>query len=195
MMQEEIKQIKEIDGEVRGLGIKNVLDFISEKRGKEGVEKTKEEMEKLGFILDYDNISLMRFYSIQTYLMLTLISKRFLGFGDKEFQEMGDFMAKSSLILRLLLRHFASLDNTVVQAPRAWRKYFSVGALDVPEIDRENKYILFTLKEFNFDPLHCQITTGFLSATIQMVLNKKVNVEEKRCFFRGDDYHEFLVSW
>lgn len=191
----DIGELRQAKGEVRGLGIKNVLDFVSEKRGEEGFKKIKEESEKLGLNVDYKNISLMRFYPLSTYLILTLLAQETLGFSEKEFREMGSFMAKSSLILRLLLRHFASVENTAIQAPRAWRKYFTVGELDVPNINKEEKYIIFTLKDFNFHPLHCQITRGFLSATIQMVVKKNVTVEEDKCFFQGNDYHEFLVKW
>ena len=104
-------------------------------------------------------------------------------------------MAKSSLIIRLFLKHFASINNTVTQAPKAWEKYFTVGSLEIGKVSEGGRKLIARLRGFDFHPLHNQITKGFLEASIQMIVRDATNCDIVRSSYNGDDCNEFLVSW
>ena len=192
---EELEKLKEIKGEARGVGIKNVLDFVIKDKGEEGLKKLEDTMAELGLPMKYKEMKMMQFYPLYLYLAVNLVMKEIFDYDDRKFQEMGLFMAKSSFILRLLLKHFISIDNTINQAPRAWRGYFSVGSLEIGEINKSEKYLIARLKNFDFHPLHCEITKGFLSAAIQMVVKNETTCEQIKSSFKGAEYNEFVVRW
>jgi len=192
---EELDKISEESGEARGATFKNALDFVLKKEGPDGLKKIENLMEELGYPIKSTEIKLMNFYPLNSYLVLQLAIKNFFNYDDKDFQEMGEFMAKSSMIMRLFMKYFASLDNLIKQGPRAWRMYFSTGELKVVEINKEKKYMVSRLEDFAYGQLHCQIIKGFYSSIIQMILRSKVTCEEIKCPLRGDEYHEFLFKW
>lgn len=190
---QEFDELMKIEGEARGLGFQTEAKFVLKEEGGEGLKKLEAQMAKLGY--PYSKIKTMDFYPIGLLAVNMLVIKRLFNYDDKKFQEMGKFEAKSSLIIRLFMKYFVSLERVAKESPKMWRKYYTVGDLKVPEINQEKRYIIIRIENFRLHPILCQILIGYFQSIVKMVLKDETTCEETKCVFRGDECHEFLMRW
>jgi len=190
---QEFSELMKIEGEARGLGFQTEAKFVLKEEGEEGLKKLEAQMAKLGY--PYSKIKTMDFYPIGLLAVNMLVIKRLFNYDDKKFQEMGKFEAKSSLIIRLFMKYFVSLERVAKESPKMWRKYYTVGDLKVPEINQEKRYIIIRIENFSLHPILCQILIGYFQSIVRMVLKGETTCEETKCVFRGDECHEFLMRW
>lgn len=190
-----IKQLMELEGEVKGVAIKSELDFILNREGREALKKLEDKISGFGYDLKKEKISDMKLYPLGLYGSIQLVVKELFNYQEKEFQEMGAFEAKMSLIMRLFMRYFVSLDVMANQVSKMWRTYFTTGELEVVEINKKERYIVADLKNFKIHKLQCNVLVGYFASVIQMVTGTKTTCEETKCLFSGDGFHRFLVKW
>jgi predicted hydrocarbon binding protein len=191
---EEANRIMSIEGKTRGISIRGDLEFVKFKEGNEGLNKLRKEMEKVGYFPD-PKMKAMDFCPLGLELLTLLMIKQLFNYGEKEFYEMGEFSSRLSLILRLFMKYFVSVNAISGQASEIWRRYYTVGNFKVISIDEQKRTATLRLENFKLHELHCQNVRGYISNIIKMILNKKVNSKETKCPFRGDDYHEFVLTW
>ena len=192
---EEIDELLSLKGEVRGMGIKTHADFVLKEEGKEGLEKLEKAMEGIGRPIKFKKIKSTSHLPLGVEAIVLVVIQRLFNYDDKKFQEIGVFHTKLSLIIRLFMKYFVSFDKMKIEAPKIWRKYFTVGDLKITSLDKEKKCATFRVDDFKFHPLHCQILIGTFITIIQMMVNGKATCEETKCIYRGDDCHEFLLKW
>jgi len=192
---EEVNELMSLKGEVKGTGIKTHGEFILKEEGEEGLKKLEETMANLGYPIGFKKVRATTLYHFGVEAIILVAIKRLFNYDDKKFQEMGKFHAKVSLIIRLFMKYFISLERMAKEGQKLWRRYFTIGELKVVEIDERGRHLSFRVENFKFHPLHCQILIGSLSTIIQMIIGKPVTYEEVKCLHRGDDHHEFLVTW
>ena len=190
---EEFNKFMELEGETRGVGFKTEAKFILKEEGMAGLKKLEDIMEKFGY--PYKNIQTMDFYPMGLLAVALLSIKGLFNYDDKKFQEMGRFEAKFSLIIRLFMKYFISIERVIKEVPKMWRKYYTVGDLKVIEFNEKKKYAIIRLENFQLHPLLCQVFEGYFPSVLQMIVGGFVTCEETKCTFRGDDYHEFLMKW
>jgi hypothetical protein len=115
---------------------------------------------------------------------------------DKEIRELCAYAAGVSLIVKLYMKFFYSLDKMVEKAPEIWKEYFTEGELKVVDYDEQKRYTIIRVENFNLDPVFCRCLEGYFENIIKMVIRTdKVNCQETRCAFDQHDYHEFLIKW
>jgi predicted hydrocarbon binding protein len=192
---EEFDKLMEIEGKARGLAIKEPINFIFKKEGADGLKKLEDTITNLGYPLKLEKIKMMSFYPIGLYGVILLTVKKLFNYSDKEFQEMGKVASKLSALVRVFMKYLVSLEKIVRTIPKYWKRYFTVGAAKLVELNEEKKYMILRIENFSYLPLHCQVLKGYFSGVIQMVVGDRVTCEETKCPFRGDEYHEFLVKW
>jgi len=193
--QKEISKIENIKGEVRGVSLKGDGNFVLKEKGEEGLKKLQEEMIKAGFPVNYRTIRAMNFYPLKLDVVNLILIKRIFNFDDKKLQELGWFLAKSSLVLKLYMKYFASLEKITKQAPAIWTKSYTVGELQVSEVNEKEKYLAIRIKDFKIHALYCQIFIGYFSSVVQMVTGGKISSAHPKCAFEGQDFCEFLIKW
>lgn len=191
----EIKELMALKGEVKGTGIKTHGEFVLKEEGVKGVKKLEDALANLGYPIKFEEIKSTDPcpFGVEALILLTI--QRIFGYDDKKFNEMGRFHAKSSLIIRLFMKYFVSLERMAEEGPRIWKRYFSQGNLKAVEVDKQKKRIIFRVENFYFHPLHCQILKGSIPTIVQMVVRTKISCQETKCVHRGDQYHEFLMEW
>lgn len=144
---------------------------------------------------EYKKIKTMDFYPLWLYAIFLLVIKKLFNYDDEKFEKLGSLGAKFSLIIRIAMKYFVSLDRIFKGALTLWKMYYTVGDLKIIEYDKEKKYAIGRLENFRFTPLHCPILKGYLSGMIGMVIKSPVSCEETKCLFQGDEYDEFLFKW
>ncbi len=193
--QEEIGEFKKIKGEVKGVSLKENFDFVLKEEGEAGLKKLEDALYEAGCPLKYQEIKSMIFYPLWLDAVLLTAVVRLFGYEEEKLREMGRFEPKNSLIIRIFIRYFISLERAAQEVPKMWRQTFTVGDLRVKELDKKAGCGTLILENYRFIPLQCQILQGYFSSVLQMIVGKEVSCQETKCVFRGDEYHEFSFHW
>ena len=192
---QDIQKLKAIKGDTRGVAFKADGEFILIREKEEGLKRLEERMKELGHPIKYEEIKSMDFYPIWLRGLELLVIKELFDFQRKDFQELGAFQTKTSLIVRAFMKFFISPEVLSGQVSKIWRRYYSVGDLSVSEMNTKNKFAILHLKNFALHPLHCQLLEGYFANAEKMVVGSPVTCEETKCIFKGDEYHEFYLRW
>jgi len=189
------KVVKKINGEIRGIAFNANCDFIFQAKGLRGIKKLETKMAELGFPFECKDIRPMDFYPMKTAVIFMLAVKEVFNFSDKKFEEIGASSVKFNLFLKIFMKYFSSLDLIASQVPNLWRKHYTIGDLEMTEYSKEKRYIILRLKDFFIHPIYCSNFKGYFTKIAEMTLKYKVKCEETKCVFRGNPYHEFLITW
>jgi hypothetical protein len=189
---EEFDEIMKVKGEVRGVTLQGYRDYILKEEGKEGLEKIKKVVVGFGYP---KKIRTMDFYPIGYQVLAIEMMKRTFNYDEKKFQEIGEFSAKVSMIVRLFSRYFFSVKQVMEHIPKMWEKYYTVGKIELGGFKEEEGFLIIRLKDFYIHPFHGQVLVGYFSSLIKMISGQKAKGEEIKSPFRGDDCYEFLMKW
>lgn len=192
---EEVNKLMSLKGEVRGAGMKGYAEFILKEEDEEGLERLEKTMMKLGYPIKYRKMRAMKFFPIGLEALTLLAIKRLFNYDGEKLEEMGGLSLKGSIITRLFMKYFTSPQRITKEAINIWRKGVTVGDLKVVEYNKDKKYSIIRLENFRLHPLHCHVVRGYLSSAFKMIFKGEAQVEESKCIYRGDDYHEFLIKW
>lgn len=184
-----------IEGEVRGMAIKSHLEFILKENGPSSLELLEKRILELGYSLELKKMESLAFYPLGLEMAILLLIKELFGFEDRKFVEIGDFSSKYSLIIKFFMKYFVSLKTTAKQAPNIWKRYYTVGDFSVSELEEKQKRVVLRLENMKLHPLHCLHLQGYCAGVIKMIVKSPVRCEETKCVFRGDQYHQFLLTW
>lgn len=191
----EAEKLMNIEGEVRGLGIKDYFSYIEKKIGRETVEKVKQEIRALGYDFQVDKIANLGFYPVGFEALTLVAIHKILGFDKEEIRKMGGYQAKSSIIMKFFMKYFVSVDKLAEEAPKMWRKYYTEGKLSVPELSIEKREGVIILEGFKLHSLHCRVLEGYFATVLSITFREEVNCLETKCPFQGDPVHKFSLSW
>lgn len=194
LTEQAIKHLLKIQGEARGITFKTDAGFILKEKGRAGLEKVKERLDKLGCPIDYEKIESMAYYPIGLRIISLLVIKEIFGFSGTEIEKMGQEAPKISLIIKLFGKFFFSIEESLKQAPKIWEKHYTIGRLEM-DADLKSKKGVARLFDFNVHPILCDYIKGYLATIMQMVLSRPVKIEETKCYFDGDKFHEYLAVW
>jgi hypothetical protein len=197
LTKEVAKGLMEIKGEVRGVVLKTDADYVLKEKGKEGLKKVEEEFKKLDYPIKYKEIKTMAFYPVGLRALSLLAIKKVFNFDEEKIREIGLFATKVSLIVKLFIRSFLSVERVFFkEAPRLWKKHWTAGELDPIVLDEEKKYGILRLKDFSLHPIFCCFLEGYFAGVAQMVIKSlQITCQETKCTFRGDEHHEYLIKW
>lgn len=191
-----VKRFLEHKGQARGIHFRNDAEFVLKKKGKKGLKELEKELKKLGCPIDYLKVKNLGFYPIGWRPISLLTMKRVFGWKDQEIRELCAYAAGVSLIVKLYMKFFYSLDKMVEKAPEIWKEYFSEGELKVIDHDEQKRYAIIRIENFDLHPVFCRCLEGYFKNIIRMVIRTdKVSCKETRCAFDQYDYHEFLIKW
>jgi len=194
--EEELDKIKKTQGKATGDCIKNDLDFVLKKEGKEGLRRVEDAMAKLGYPINYKKLGLTDIYPAAFPVALIIIIKRLFNYDENDLEKMGRMEARiSSRMIRTFLKYFISLDLLANNAQRMWRAHYKMGDFKVTGYDVKKRYVCFRIENFKTHVYTCQVLKGYFAGFLEMIVGKKTTAEETKCVHRGDEYHEFLIRW
>jgi len=191
----EFDKIMITKGEVRGAGTRSYAEFIRKEEGEKGLKKLEEAITKLGYPVEYREIKLMDYYPIGLETVTLVAIQRLFNYDDKKFQEMGAFGIRLSLFFNIFMRYFVSPERFIKEAPKMWKEAGAIGNLKIVEYNAKKKHLILRIENFQVHSLYCQIFKGYFLSSIQMIFKSDATCEERKCPFRGDEYHEFLLKW
>ena len=191
-----IKEVMAVKGEVRGLILKQDLEYVLKKMGQNGLQQVEERLKLWGHPIKYKEIKNTDFYPAGLRALTLLASKDVFGWEDQEIKNLCAYHLKAPLAMRLFMKYFASLDRVLEKSSVMWQDYWTIGNLKVLKFDKKEKYIILELKEFDLHPIFCCCLGGYLREISAFVTRSSdATCEEIKCVFKGDDSHRFLIKW
>jgi len=184
-----------LSGESRGMNIKIDLDYIFEKYGEKGIKKIEERIIQLGYPLKYKEIEPMGFYPVGLEAIVLVSIKDVFDLNEKQVEEMGVSVVKFSLFMKIFMKYLGSLALIANEIPKTWKEHYTIGKLIMPDFSDEKKYAIIREEGFKIHPVYCDIHKGYFSKVAQMVVKAPAICQETKCMFKGDPYHEFLLTW
>ena len=188
---EEMNKYMSLKGETKGASFKGYGEFILKEEGEEGLKKLEETMAKLGHPIKYREMKEMTFYPVGYQILTLELIKRLFNYDDEKFQEMGRFIVKVSLIVKVSMKYFLRRLRTGQRVPGIWRKIYTIGDFKEVEVNREKGYAVYRIENFHIHPILCQTIIGYIASLLQMIVGYEVIGEETKCVHKGDEYHEF----
>ena len=193
---EVVDRLMKIEGGCAGAVLQTDAQYIQRVEGEGGLRAVEEEINKMGYHIDYGDVKPLAMYPIGLRALSLLVAKEVFNWGDARIMDMGRCAPKHSFMTRLISRFFSSMENFAKQVPEYWRKHWNVGSLECVELDKNGKQAILRLSNFEVDPILCKYISGYLLGAFEMLGGiKDVKVEETRCVHRGDDCHELIIRW
>lgn len=195
-LRKEINRLRKIPGNVRGVIILSNSEYVRHRKGNEGLEMVENTLRNLEVSFSFDKISPTAWYPEWLSVAFILTSKEVFNWKEEDIFDMGLSAPKLSLFIRMLVKYFASPIQIFKEAPVFWRRHFDFGELEPVEIDENKRYFLFRIKGYEFHPLICYYHKGYFLQVARIILGTQdVKIQETKCVFRGDLYHEYLIKW
>jgi hypothetical protein len=195
-LKKEAERLMKIEGNIKGAALKTHALYIRKRIGKKGVKLIEEKLKELGYPFEFEKIKPFDWYPEGLNVLILLVIKELFNFTDKDIFEMGNNTPKTSFLAKLFMKYFVSMDKILEEAPHYWRKYFDFGELEIKEYNKKEKYVVFRVKDYKFHPLKCIFHAGYFLRVAQFVLeSKKISIKERKCFFKGDPFHEYEIKW
>ena len=195
LTKQEADKLMEMEGKARGVEAKEDFEFVLQEKGEKGLKKVENRMAELGFPLKYKELKVMLWHPIGLGVLLRFVIKEVFNFNEEDIYKWGRANVTSSIFAKIFMKYFGSLDLIAKQVPVMWRRYHTLGNLEMPEFSKKSKYAILRLKNFKGNPIHCIILNGYFSKISEMVVRFPVKCKETKCVLRGDEYHEYSLTW
>jgi predicted hydrocarbon binding protein len=197
LKREELDQLMQIKGEVRGVVFHTDAAYVLEKEGEEGVKKLESRVKELSYPINYRNPQITGWYPVGLRMISLLLVKDAFGWSNEKIKTMGNTAPKFSFIIKILTKFFISIRKIVEKSPQTWNKHYrNIGKLEGVKVDERGKEAILRLSEFKVHPLFCLYLEGFFARVASLGLtSRKVECKETKCVFRGAPYNEFKITW
>lgn len=192
---EEVRILMGKKGNVKGEAFKSHQAFIISKEGESGFKKVEEKLIELGHPIDFAKIEANKMYPAPLAVLVVLVAKKIFNWDDEVIKESGKFNLKNSFIMKMFLRYFVSPQSIPKFLPNFWRKEYDFGEVESVKSENDNQFIV-RIKDYDLHPINCTAFIGIGEETLKYVTRgKRIIVKETKCNHRGDDYHEYVVTW
>ncbi len=192
----EFAKIIKIEGKVRGSALKTDAEYVKRNWGADGLKVVETDFKNLGYPIEYRKIKDLDWYPVCVRLLSLLIIKARFNLSDDDIESMGKMTPKFSFIVKFIIKMAPTLEKGIENIPMIWGKHYSIGEFEVVEFDDKDNFLLIRLKDFKVHPILCRYLTGYFFGLLQFLMpNENVKIEELRCMFKGDPYHEYRFTW
>ena len=161
---EELKEIMENPGKIKGAGFKGEMKYVLDKEGEGGLRKVEKETKRLGFPIKYKEIRDTEWHPVGLRAVSLAAILNTFNWGIKELREMGQVATKVSFIMRFFMKYFISSEKVFkVGGPRIWsRYYFNAGMINtvVFKKDREGGQAIIRIEDLKLHPIYCYFISG-----------------------------------
>ena len=194
---EEIKNLEKLKGQERGQDIIFLVAYAKRMRGEEGVELIARELKRYGYSMpDINKISAMEWIPASLPTIYMVAMAKLFNWGEEEICDMGENAVKLSSTMKIFIKYFISPRRTFAIAAKNWRKHYSFGELEVVEYNPVEKKLILHLKNFKKHKITCIYLSGTFAGIASLALDSNnVRGQETKCMFKGDPYHEFVITW
>ncbi len=190
------EELTPLPGKVRGEVFRTHAEYIRFREGEEGVKKVEEKMAELGVPIEFEKIKPFDWVNESTSSLTIIVAKEVFNWTEEDLFQMGRFAVRVSFFIKLIIQYFVSMERVLKEASKHWRRHFDFGSLEVAFFDEKKKTIILRVKDFKTHPLICCFHAGYFQGVTEFaVRSEKVTVEEVKCIYKGDDSHDYKITW
>lgn len=192
-LKEQADTLMKIKGHTKGSEILTTRNYIQAIYGEEGVRKLEKKMAEIGYPVVFDEIRPAHWYQESLNVLINIVAKSLFGWQD--LYELGYNSPVFSFGVRVFIKYLP-LSLFVREVPKAWRKFLDVGSLEVSEFNKKKKYVILSLKDYNFHREMCRYFEGFfLRLAEYFIKSEEITIEEIECSYKGGSAHKFKIKW
>ncbi|GEM_PF-368165 len=193
----EIDKIMEKEGNVKGEVLRDHFLYTKEKEGEGAIEKMEGLLAEYGYPLKFSEIKALEWYKDAYCGIFLLLLKEEFNWSDEDFVKMGETITRYSFIVtKILLKYLVSIDFFLKSAPSLWGRHLDFGELEVEDYNKNEKYAVLRVKNYDIHPLTCLYQKGYYMGLFKYIVREKnIVVEEEKCIYRGDSFHSYKISW
>ncbi len=190
-------EIMSQEGNVKGEVFRTHAGFIKYKEGDGGVTMVENEMREIGYPIDLENAKTGEWYKEALSALVIVVAKEVFDWTEDDVYEMGSSAPKQSFIVKVFIKHFASIDDVLKKVGQYWHKHFDFGSIEVGEFNKEENYIIVKIKDYRFHELVCgPYFRGYLNCIARFsIKSDKIETEQIKNVFHGDLHNEYLIKW
>lgn len=196
MKKNEVDELMNITGRVRGAVFETDAAYIRNRYGDEGLGKLNAALAEVAQPIDYESVNSMEWFPLGLRALSLLVIKDVFNWNDEQIKEMGDAAPKYSFIVKLLMKFFVSPAVAFQHAPEYWVKHYDIGKLDAVELDEEGRRAVIHLHDFRVHPIYCRYLEGYFQRLFKFMYPKsRIEIKETKCMCNHSPHHEFIVTW
>ncbi len=189
-------ELKNFPGKVKGEAFWTRLEYIRKKEGESGIKKLEEKMEQLGVPIKLDGVESTEWINEGINSLCVPVAKEIFNWAEEDVFDLGRFAFKTSFLTKTILTYLISPKTALNAIPKYWKNYYDFGEMEAVTYNEKEKYAVIRKKGYKTHPLLCIQHKGYLTAGANLLLkDKDVNIEETKCMHKGDDYHEYRITW
>jgi hypothetical protein len=186
----------EVESQIKGTTFVNLVKYVKERRGQQGVEHIfsilKKEAPKL--YIPPDSFKTRDMYPEVTLQKLLEIVDREYGKGDlKECYKFGLYDANNLGVLGFFISFKGDPQYIIQKAPRSWYLYHNTGELRISQLE-PGLGVIEVWDNLKSKAL-CHEMLGYYTGAAKQTKGKNIRVEETRCRCKGDPVCEFTFKW
>ncbi|MDO8524175.1 MAG: hypothetical protein Q7R99_00925 [bacterium] len=196
--QKEIQDILKKQGDVRGAVFQTDANYVLKKGSQGDLLKVENLLKEWNVGLQFKDVEAMGWYPISWRTFSLLAIKEALGWDDIQIREMGKNAPNVSIIVKLFFKLFPDIKKFAQQIPNYWRKHYTVGELEVGELDKDRQTMVIYLKNFSFHPVLCRYLEGYFEQATKLTRpeDSVVTAKEIQCSFNDNTpYEAYQLSW
>jgi len=191
----ELDKLMEIEGETKGVVFQTDAKYVLKKEGEEGLKKLEKKIKELGYPIDYRKGEALDLHPFGLRVISLLLIKDTFSWSDEEIRRMGYAAPANSFIVQLLMRFFVSLKKFTDEVPRYWKMHYTIGNLEVINLDEKSKELILHLNDIKIHPILCLYLEGYFERIYEFVVGKRNGkCTETKCMFKGAPYHEYILK-
>lgn len=188
------EELMQMEGKAKGSVFITDKDYILKKEGKKAMEKIEKAAKELGYDISLDKFNSEKWYPIGLRVILLLLIKKVLDWKDFEIRKMGNEAPESSLVLKLSIKLLSDLKKFLREAPPYWKKYYTIGKLELISINEEEASGILHLENFKVHPILCGVyLEGFLEKLYQFIMGERGKCKHTKCIFKDSPYCEYTL--
>jgi predicted hydrocarbon binding protein len=196
LSEKKVKEILKIKGKIKGQSTRDNFRCIKALKGEEGLKAYNEAFKAINAPFAYETIKNSDTIPLSYDVLSLVVAADLFGWDGEGVKNFGRALGKVSFFEKTFIKYFISLEKFTKSLPDHWKRTTSEGELTLVELNEEKKYLIATLKDFDASIYYCQVLQGYFETLVGFAVSSdKISVEETKCLYKGDKYHEFLVKW
>ena len=192
IFQETLGKVRKMEGEIIGSSLKTDREFIIEKEGTKGLKKVEEEMERLGYPLEYEKIDKYKWYPVQQDFLSLFLTQKIFNWDRETIREWGRWGAKTNFIIKLIAR-LVNKETISKMASKYWRRYYTKGEIEY-KLDYKNRIGTATIKDFVIYNVHLHYLEGYFYQIMCLMVSSE-NLKVENIETGEKNVHQFKITW
>jgi hypothetical protein len=193
----EILNLTDLGFRQRAVDLKLVAGYIRKKTGEESYAKLLESLNAASFQTpDPSRYADMEWIPAEWPTIFLVGAKKVLGWKNEDFFWMGYVNFSLSAFKKIFMSIFIPPKTIIKKSAEVWSSHFSKGTMVLEKFDEEKREGMVRIYDFRKHYLQCLYMKGGFKKLIELATDSSsVTINESKCVFNGDEYHEFIFKW